>query len=147
MRCGVVPTLSHRAVTQLPDNVAELARAGAVGVLQAEQDFSPKLKRQRVEVALARIATTLQQAHADVVATLPPAEQALIAELAAAEAEAAKQPLHAVRASLIESGVLLYLHTAGGGAAWGLFESLRQVSGGSTAARCVRRKLRWPHRA
>ena len=49
-----------------------------------------------------------------------------MAEYAAAEAEARAQPLHAARSSLIESGVLLYLHTAAGGAAWGLFESLRQ---------------------
>ena len=48
-----------------------------------------------------------------------------MAEYAAAEAEARAQPLHAARSSLIESGVLLYLHTAGGGAAWGLFESVR----------------------
>ena len=49
-----------------------------------------------------------------------------VVSLAAAEAAAvAESPLHAVRASLIESGVLLYLHTAAGGAAWGLFESVR----------------------
>ena len=59
-------------------------------------------------------------------ARLPAAERALVAEYAAAEAEARAQPLHAARSSLIESGVLLYLHTAGGGAAWGLFESVRQ---------------------
>jgi len=60
-------------------------------------------------------------------ARLPAAERALVAEYAAAEAEARAQPLHAARSSLIESGVLLYLHTAGGGAAWGLFESVESA--------------------
>ena len=48
-----------------------------------------------------------------------------MARYAAEEATAAAEPLHAVRATLLESGALLYLHTAAGGAAWGLFESLR----------------------
>jgi len=60
-------------------------------------------------------------------AGLPDAERELIARLAAAEDAAAASlgALHGIRATLLESGVLLYLHTAAGGAAWGLFESVR----------------------
>lgn len=37
-----------------------------------------------------------------------------------------RRPLYALRNGVIETGVLFYLHTAAGGAAWGLFESVRQ---------------------
>ena len=110
----------------LPENAPTLTRAGAIGALVAEQEADPRLVRQRVKVSVSRLALRAHIGDANVLAALPEAERELIARLAAAEQKAAEaSPLHGVRATLIESGVLLYLHTAGGGAAWGLFESLR----------------------
>ena len=108
-----------------PENVAALGAAGAVAALDGEQRFSAKLSRQKVRVALQRLGAALDADHAAVVNAMPPAERELVARLAAEAAEAADDPLNAARATLIESGVLLYLHTAAGGAAWGLFESVR----------------------
>lgn len=110
-----------------PANVPILARAGAVSALHDEQESNPKLRRQKVQVALRRLCASLteEEEHAALLASLPQRERELIARYAAEETAAAAEPLHAVRATLLESGALLYLHTAAGGAAWGLFESLR----------------------
>ena len=89
------------------------------------QAVDARLKRKRVEVASSRLALAVVGDEA-LLASLPADERALIERLAHAESKAAEtSPLHGVRATLVESGVLLYLHTAGGGAAWGLFESIR----------------------
>ncbi|KAL1500603.1 hypothetical protein AB1Y20_013255 [Prymnesium parvum] len=108
------------------DNLPPLARAGVVRTLVDEQNFSPKLKRQKVQVALGKLVVSLTHDHPRLLASLPADEQQLIGRLAAVEAEAAKQPLHSLRATIVESGLLLYLHTAAGGAAWGFFESVRR---------------------
>ena len=113
-------------LAQLPENAPALVRCGALGALVAEQAYDERLVRQRVQVSLGRLALAAHALDAETSAGLPPAELELIASLADAEHRAAAaSPLHGVKATLIESGVLLYLHTAGGGAAWGLFESLR----------------------
>ncbi|KAL3905963.1 MAG: hypothetical protein SGPRY_010725 [Prymnesium sp.] len=126
-------------LAKLEANVPILGSAGAVGVLHAEQaravESSPHLKRQKVQLALSRLSADLVLSHADALRNLSSEELALIDSLARTELEAREQPLHSVRASLIESGVLLYLHTAFGGAAWGLFESLRR---GETRAVLIR---------
>lgn len=116
-----------------PENAAPLGRAGAVGALHAHcERGDPRLRRQKVSVGTSRLAVAVAEADAagggGVTAKLAPPERALIAELALAEQQARLQPLHSARATLVESGVLLYLHTAAGGAAWGLFESLRAGS-------------------
>ena len=126
---------------QLPENAAELARAGAVGALVAEQASDPRLVRQRVALAAARLAHATHALGPEATRALPDSERELIARLAAEEAAAAAEggAWHGVRASLVESGVLLYLHTACGGAAWGLFESLRS---GQTRAQLVQNVVR-----
>lgn len=109
-----------------PDNVPALGRAGAVGALLEEQSADVRLQRQKVAASAARLALGVRACGAPVLDELSATEREEIERLATAEeAAAAASPLHAVRASLVESGVLLYFHTAGGGAAWGLFESLR----------------------
>lgn len=115
-------------LTAAPANVPTLVRAGVVSALHEEQESSTKLRRQKVQVALRRLCARLASAdeHAALLASLPAHERALVERYAALEAEAALEPLHAFRATLVESGVLLYLHTAAGGAAWGLAESLYQ---------------------
>ncbi|EOD11601.1 hypothetical protein EMIHUDRAFT_442541 [Emiliania huxleyi CCMP1516] len=144
------------SMAALPEAVPLLAAEGAVGALHAAQASSQAVRRKKAcggcagearggdrsearppAPARGRAHPSLLTAAARELgrpptwppaelARLPAAERALVAEYAAAEAEARAQPLHAARSSLIESGVLLYLHTAGGGAAWGLFESVRQ---------------------
>ena len=110
----------------LAENAPTLTRAGAIGALVAEQQADPRLVRQKVKVSVSRLALRAHGLGHDATAALPAAERELIARLAEEEHKAAaSSPLHSVRATLIESGVLLYFHTAGGGAAWGLFESLR----------------------
>ena len=73
-------------------------------------------RRTVAQVSLARMATQLLEAHPDVLAAISTAEQQLARDLAAEEARAAEHHLHAVRATIVESGVLLYFHTAAG--AW-----------------------------
>lgn len=111
-----------------PANVPALVRAGVVSALHDEQESCTKLRRQKVQVALRRLCARLAGAdeHTALLASLPAHERALVERYAALEAAAAREPLQAFRATLVESGVLLYLHTAAGGAAWGLAESLYQ---------------------
>lgn len=121
-------------LAQQPENVIAMGRAGAVGALLREQESDARLRRRRVEVSAARLAAALVAHGSDTLEALPVGERALVERLGGEEEEAAAQlgPLHGVRATLIESGVLLYFHTAAGGAAWGLFESVR--AGQSRAA-------------
>ena len=116
-------------LAQLPEAIPKLGAACAVGALHDLQNASASVRRQKVTITLQRLATSLLDHEELLLASLPEREQQLISEYAEAEAEATKQPLHTVRSTLIESGVLLYLHTAAGGAAWGLFESLREGVG------------------
>ena len=111
----------------LPELAGPLARAGAVGALVAEQESDPRLHRQRVAVGASRLAYAARALGPDVMHSLSDSERALITRLADEEQRAAEAggALHAFRASIVESGVLLYFHTAAGGAAWGVFESLR----------------------
>jgi hypothetical protein len=138
-RKAIAHTLAN--LCQLPENAAELARAGTVGALIAEQASDPRLVRQRVALAAARLAHAAHALGAEVTGALPEPERMLIARLAAEEEAAAAEggAWHGVKASLIESGVLLYLHTACGGAAWGLFESLR---GGQSRSQLVQNVVR-----
>mmetsp|Transcript_53657 Transcript_53657/g.117000 ORF Transcript_53657/g.117000 Transcript_53657/m.117000 type:complete len:477 (-) Transcript_53657:717-2147(-) len=108
-----------------PENVPKLGECCALSALHDEQALSKALRRQKVAVALGHLGAALQALPAEQLSALPPRERELIAQYAEAEREAASHPLYELRATLIESGVLLYLHTAAGGAVWGLFESLR----------------------
>ena len=114
-------------LAQLPEHAAELARAGVVSALVEEQQLDERLRRQRVAVSINRLALAADASAADELAGLSVAERSLIARLAEEERSAAAEggSLHSAKATLVESGVLLYLHTAAGGAAWGVFESLR----------------------
>lgn len=118
-------------LAELPDHAMTMGRVGTVSALMAEQEADARLRRKRVEVGAARLACALHALGADALAPLPSAERVLIERLAADEAAAAAGlgPLHSMRTTLLESGVLLYLHTAAGGAAWGLFESVRAGQG------------------
>ena len=124
-RKALASTLCNLA--QLPEHAAPLARAGVVGALVEEQDADPRLKRQRVAVSVARLALAADGLSAAELGGVDAAERARITALAAEERRAAAEggALHSIKASLVESGVLLYLHTAVGGAAWGVFESVR----------------------
>ena len=117
-------------LAQHPDNAAALGAAGAVGALHSQQASDARVRRQAVQVATSRLAAAVAAADAasggELTRGLPRSERELIGRLAAEEAAAAQRPLHSARATLVESGVLLYLHTAAGGAAWGLFESVRR---------------------
>ena len=121
-------------LTQLQENVEPLCRAGVVGALLAEQEADQRLRRKRVEVSAAKLAAAARLCGMELLTALPPGELELIERLADQEEEAASAYgwLHGIKATLVESGVLLYLHTAAGGAAWGLFESVR--AGQSRAA-------------
>lgn len=114
-------------LAQLPELAGPLARAGAVGALVAEQQHDPRLVRQRVALGAARLAHAARALGPDVMHSVSAEERETIIRLAEEEdaAAAADGAMHGIKATLIESGVLLYLHTAGGGAAWGLFESIR----------------------
>ena len=113
-------------LAQPAEHAPILTRAGLIGALVAEQAADPRLERQRVAVSVSRLALAANTLGREALSGLPPSEVELIASLADKEREAAlASPLHGVKATLIESGVLLYLHTAAGGAAWGLFESVR----------------------
>ena len=106
-------------LAELPDHAMTMGRVGTVSALMAEQEADARLRRKRVEVGAARLACALHALGADALAPLPSAERVLIERLAADEAAAAAGlgPLHSMRTTLLESGVLLYLHTAAGGAA------------------------------
>ena len=129
MKKSLAATVCNLASAE--QNVAALGAAGALSALHDEQELSPALRRQRVAVRMGRLGLALRgrldandpDLRAD---ELPRGEIELIGKYAEAEAAAAADPLHEARATLVESGVLLYLHTAAGGAAWGLFESVRQ---------------------
>jgi hypothetical protein len=126
----------------IPEGASRLGAACAVGALHDLQETSPSVRRQKVTLTLQRLAAAISVQPDENLASLPERERGLIRDYAAAEAEAAKQPLHAVRSTLIESGVLLYLHTAAGGAAWGFFESLRAgVSRAALVQNVVRTSL------
>ena len=59
-------------------NVPILARAGAVSALHDEQESNPKLRRQKVQVALRRLCARLtEEEHATLLASLPQRERAL----------------------------------------------------------------------
>jgi hypothetical protein len=124
MLCGALCNLAA-----VPEAVPRLGAACAVGALHDLQESSASVRRQKVTITLQRLAAALCSQTEESLASLPERERGLIRHYAEAEAEAAKQPLHSLRSTLIESGVLLYLHTAAGGAAWGLFESLREGVG------------------
>jgi len=68
-----------------PANVPTLVRAGVVGALHAEQEFSAKLRRKKVHVALRRLCAQLATAeeHATLLAELPAAERELVERYAA----------------------------------------------------------------
>jgi len=108
-----------------PDALVPLARASTLSVVHDEQESSTLLRRQKVALTLSRLGALIAALPQETLATLSTRERELAASYAEVEAEAAKQPLHQVRSTLIQSGVLLYLHTAAGGAAWGFFESIR----------------------
>jgi len=127
------------SVASLPTNAAALGSACALSALHDEQELSKALRRQRVQMTLGRLGASLAALPAEVLDELPARERELIAKYAEAEADASKQLLHSVRSTLVESGVLLYMHTAAGGAAWGLFESLRV---GETRAALVQNVVR-----
>ena len=58
-----------------PANVPVLARAGAVSALHDEQESNPKLRRQKVQVALRRLCAGLAaDEHAALLASLPQRE-------------------------------------------------------------------------
>ena len=128
-------------LAQTAENAVPLARAGVVGALVAEQEADARLRRKKVEVGAARLAAALLAQSPEAVSALPEAERLLIERLAAEEAAAAEAlgMLYGVRATLVESGVLLYLHTAAGGAAWGLFESVRAGQGRAALVQNVAR--------
>ena len=128
-------------LAELPDHAMTMGRVGTVSALMAEQEADARLRRKRVEVGAARLACALHALGADALAPLPSAERVLIERLAADEAAAAAAlgPLHRMRATLLESGLLLYLHTAAGGAAWGLFESVRAGQGRAALVQNVAR--------
>lgn len=110
----------------LSEHAESLCRAGAVGGLLKVQNSDPRVWRKRVDVTVARLSLEVVRHSPDALGQLKVEERDTIYKLAEGEAKQAdSSPLHSVRASLIESGVLLYFHTAAGGAAWGLFESLR----------------------
>jgi hypothetical protein len=139
VRKALATTICNLA--QQTEHAGALARAGAIGALDAEQKHDPRLRRRRVAVGLARLATAVEALGPVVLDALPEEERALAARLAEEEKRAAREggALHSARATLVESGLLLYLHTAGGGAAWGLFESLR---GGQSQAVLVQNVAR-----
>jgi hypothetical protein len=113
-------------LASLPANAQALGEACAVTALVDEQASDPRLRRKRVELGASRLAAALLAAGPDALSSLPPSERALVERLGAEEAEAsAASTSHRLKATLVESGVLLYLHTAAGGAVWGLVESLR----------------------
>ena len=104
--------------------MAALGAAGAVAALDGEQRFSAKLSR--------RVATRSSGSAPRSTPTTPPSARDAAGGARARGAAGGggggggrRPALNAARATLIESGVLLYLHTAAGGAAWGLFESVR----------------------
>jgi len=107
------------------DNLVHLARAGIVSALHDEQAESPLLKRKKVMIALQKLGDAISRLSDEELAQLSQSEQQLVAQYAEMEAQTAAQPMHAISSTLIESGIILYLHTAVGGAAWGLFESIR----------------------
>ncbi len=121
---SIATTLSLLAASD--DALAALARAHLVSALHEEQEIS-MLKRQRVQHALERFCARLSEPHREgVLDELPDDERRLVAEYAARDAVEAARPLASIRATILENGFHLYLHTAAGGAAWGLFESLRE---------------------
>ena len=66
-------------------------------------------------------------------------ERLVVRRYSAEDCARRSSPFYSIRNSVIEQGLLFYLHTAAGGAAWGLFESVRQRQGRSALMQNVAR--------
>lgn len=120
-------------------NLPELSQAGLVSTLHREQELEG-LRRERVQIALHKMSYLLEQTLSpSELEALSDEERLVVRRYSAEDCARRSSPFYSIRNSVIEQGLLFYLHTAAGGAAWGLFESVRQRQGRSALMQNVAR--------
>ncbi|KNC82756.1 hypothetical protein SARC_04970 [Sphaeroforma arctica JP610] len=111
------------------DIALALGQAGVVKLLDLYHD-NTYLRRRSQETAMERVSATCV-AYAETktedvrLAGLTEAEWAQMHKYAALDAKARQSFMYEFKSSLVESGVLMYFHTAAGGLVWGVAESIR----------------------
>eukprot|EP00123_Amoebidium_parasiticum_P020256 comp46115_c0_seq1/m.47568 comp46115_c0_seq1/g.47568 ORF comp46115_c0_seq1/g.47568 comp46115_c0_seq1/m.47568 type:complete len:494 (-) comp46115_c0_seq1:159-1640(-) len=113
------------SLASVEGNCMELGRAGAVPALQKLYDNRFLARRSQV-VAMQHISAVCEKVPESARwAEHWPGEWEMIERYAADDRAERQKKFYDLRTSILESGLLLYFHTAGGGLVWGTFESLR----------------------